>query len=326
MNSVTVRTIHAAKGLEHPIVILANMNSRRFPPSGGSSSAITFDDPIGLRQRKQYAEDYGYPHIHDNWRTDVLRKCLPRGYDEERRLLYVAMTRAKSHLVFSAGEKPNTFLEELPVEIEEFQPDVQEFHDNESVQDHLQISIPTPDGPISYSPHSLMREDIFENVEHGMGTAFGTEVHEFAEAYARGDAVPIDENETEPDKQNVKAFLDGLSGELCVEEDAYLPLTVDGERVTIYGIIDLVHLCPGTVEIIDFKTDRSRVAESEYRKQLSVYYHVLSEWFPERDLTASIFYTAAGEQVDIDPLSKSELSRLVERVNGSSIESVSLLE
>ncbi len=31
--------------------------------------------------------------------------------------------------------------------------------------------------------------------------------------------------------------------------------------------------------IIDFKTDRSRSTESEYRKQLSVYYHVATEWF-----------------------------------------------
>jgi len=70
MNSVTVQTIHAAKGLEHPIVVLANMNSHRFPPSGGgNSNAITFDDPIGLRQRKLYADDHGYPHIHDNWRV-----------------------------------------------------------------------------------------------------------------------------------------------------------------------------------------------------------------------------------------------------------------
>jgi len=55
---------------------------------------------------------------------DVLRKCLPRGYDEERRLLYVAMTRAESHLVFAAGESPNTFIEELPVDLEELEPDV----------------------------------------------------------------------------------------------------------------------------------------------------------------------------------------------------------
>jgi len=103
-------------------------------------------------------------------------------------------------------------------------------------------------------------------------------------------------------------------------------LTVDGERVTIYGIIDLVNLCPKTVEVIDFKTDLSRVAESEYRKQLSVYFHVLSEWFPERTVTASIFYTANEQQVEIDPLSKNELSDIVKLVKRSTTESAPILE
>jgi len=159
------------------------MNSHRFPPSGGNSNAITFDDPIGLRQRKLYADDHGYPHIHDNWRSDVLRKCLPRGYDEERRLLYVAMTRAESHLVFAAGESPNTFIEELPVDLEELEPDVQDDDIDETTQAHLQIAVPAPDGPVGHSPHTLMRDDVFEDVDDGRGTAFGTRTHEFAERY-----------------------------------------------------------------------------------------------------------------------------------------------
>lgn len=64
---------------------------------------------------------------------------------------------------------------------------------------------------------------------------------------------------------------------------------------------------PESVEIIDFKTDLSRHAEDEYLKQLSVYYHVLSEWFPKRDVTASIFYTAEGMRVDTDPVSRPQL-------------------
>ncbi|QIB75606.1 UvrD-helicase domain-containing protein [Halogeometricum borinquense] len=312
VNSVTVQTIHAAKGLEHPIVILANMNSHRFPPSGGNSNTITFDDPIGLRQRKRYADDYGYPHIHDNWRTDVLRTCLPRGYDEERRLLYVSMTRAESHLVFSAGENPNTFFEELPVAVEEITPDVEADDRSETTQANLQISVPTPAGPVGHSPHTLMRDDVFEDVAGGRGTEFGTQVHEFAERYALGaDVEPSKDND---DEHHIKAFIDSLDGEVRVEEDVYLPLTLDGERVTISGVVDLVHILPDTVEIIDFKTDRGRHAEAEYRKQLSVYYHVLHECFPERDVSAAIFYTAEATRADIDPLSKSDLVELTRAV------------
>ena len=305
-NSVTVQTIHAAKGLEHPIVVLANMNARRFPPSGGTSNAIGFDDPVGLRQRKRYADDHGYPHIYDSWRADVLGKCLPRGYDEERRLLYVAMTRAKSHLVFTAGENPNTFIERLPVDIEEIEPDLREGEVSETAQTDLRIAVPTPDGPTGHSPHALMRDAVFEDVSEGRGTAFGTQTHEFAERYVlEGDVEPSNE-----DERHIKSLVDSFDGELRVETDAYLPLGADGERVTVSGVIDLVHVRPERVEIVDFKTDLGRHAEEEYRKQLSVYYHVLNEWFPDREVTATLFYTADGARVGIDPLSKAELTEI----------------
>jgi ATP-dependent helicase/nuclease subunit A len=306
VNSVTVQTIHATKGLEYPIVILANMNSRRFPPSSGNSSPITFDDPIGLRQRKIYADDHGYPHIYDNWQMDILRRCLPRGYDEERRLLYVAMTRAESHLVFSAGEDPNTFIEELPVDIETLDPDVDENSTVGTTQARLQVSVPTPEGPIGQSPHSLMRDDVFEDVDGGRGTDFGSRTHDFAEQYALGENV----EPRNDDERHIKQFVDSLDGEFRVEEDVYFPLTIDEERVTISGIADLVSIRPESVEIIDFKTDLGRHAEEEYRKQLSVYYHVLSEWFPDRDVLVSIFYTKEGNRVSISPLTEDELVAL----------------
>ncbi|MFP8958077.1 UvrD-helicase domain-containing protein [Natrialbaceae archaeon A-CW3] len=310
VNSVTVQTIHAAKGLEHPIVILANMNRYRFPTSSGNGGVVTFDDPIGLRQRKLYATDHGHPHVYDNWRTDILRTCLPRGYDEERRLLYVAMTRTESHLIFTAGEEPNMFLEELPLKVDEYPPEVQDVESDETTQSTLQISVPTPDGPIGHTPHTLMQDAVFEDVDEGRGTEFGTRTHEFAERYALGeDVAPPNE-----DERHVRTFIDSLEGQLRLEEEAYLPFTVDGEQVTISGIVDLVHVQPETIEIIDFKTDLSRHAEDEYRKQLSVYYHVLDEYFPARAVRAGIFYTADGTLVDIDPLEKDALVDLVRDV------------
>ena len=313
-NSVTVQTVHATKGLEYPIVILANMNSGRFPPGGGGSNVISYDDPVGLRQRKVYSEEaHGLPHVYDNWRADVLRKCLPREYDEERRLLYVAITRAESHVVFTAGEDPNTFIDELPVEIESVTPDVTESTQDETEQTALQVEMSIPEGPRGHTPHTLMRDDVFEDIEGGRGTEFGTQVHDFAEAYALGEGVEPGNT----DEEHVKEFLDGLDGDLLVEEDAYLPLSVGSERVTISGVVDLVHVTPDRVEIVDYKTDRGRHGESEYRKQLSVYYRVACEVYPEREITASIFYTETGARQEIDPLSIDKLRRLVKAVESS---------
>ncbi|WP_144902206.1 UvrD-helicase domain-containing protein [Halobellus captivus] len=312
-DSATVQTIHGAKGLEYPIVILANMNDGRFPPSSRDSSVIRYEEPVGLRQRKQYAEVHEHPHVYDNWRHDVLRHCLPREYNEERRLLYVAITRAESHVIFGCGEEPNTFIEELPVEIQTESPAVEAIERNRTVQAQLPFTIPPPDGPVGETPHSLMDDSVYEEADKemepvdGRGIGFGSDLHEFAEDYAYG----VDVTPSNADERRVQEFVDGLDGELFVEEWARLPLEVDGERVTISGIVDLVHVTPDRVEIVDYKTDLSRRAEEEYRKQLSVYYHVLASEYKDRKVTTSIYYTAQDEHVPLPPHSVEELRDVV---------------
>jgi ATP-dependent exoDNAse (exonuclease V) beta subunit len=318
-NAVTVQTIHTAKGLEYPIVILANMNEGRFPPRSGGSSVIQYQDPVGLRQRKCYSEERAYPHVYDNWRHDVLRRCLPQEYDEERRLLYVAVTRAENHVVFAAGEEPNTFLEELPVSIKEVDATVETFDRDESADAELPFVVTAPDGPVGYTPHSLMDETVFEATSERMeaspdpepetrGMDFGSRVHDFAEAYALGDDV----TPSNPHERRIAEFVDALPGELYVEEPVTLPIEVDGYQVTISGIVDLVHVTADQVAIVDYKTDSTRHAQSEYRKQLSVYYHVLSEWSTDKEVITSLFYTTDGRREQVEPLALDELRSLVQ--------------
>ena len=308
-NAVTVQTIHATKGLEYPIVILANMNANKFPSSGGSGSDIAYTDPIGLRQRKVYSEDaHSVPHVYDNWKTDVLNRCLPQNYDEERRLLYVAVTRAESHLVLTGGTDPNSFLDVLPVDVDDVDPDLSAFDPEDGEHSPYTVDVPEPDGPASYSPHTFIDDTVFEGNTGGRGIEFGSDVHEFAERYVLGEAVETGDN---PDKKNVKALIDSLDGKPTAEIDAFLPLTVDGEEVTIGGIIDLLHITSDRVEIIDYKTDLTTHAEAEYQKQLSIYYHVVADQYPERSVTASIFYTDDGTRSEITPLSKGDLRELV---------------
>ena len=319
-DAVTVQTIHAAKGLEYPIVVMANMNEGRFPPRAGGSNVIEYRDPVGLRQRKVYSEEGEHPHVYDNWRRDVLRRCLAREYDEERRLLYVAVTRAESHVVFAAGEDPNAFLQALPVDVAEVEPHVEPLDRGDPAEAELPFAVTPPDGPLGYTPHSLMDDSVFEEAgerrESGpepepepetRGMDFGSRVHEFAEAYALGDDVtPSNDHE-----RRIVELLDGLPGELHAEEPVTLPIEVNDHRVTVSGVADLVHETGDRVEILDYKTDATRRAQSEYRKQLSVYYRVLDGWFAGKEVTASLFYTADGTRERIEPLSLDELRSLV---------------
>ena len=308
-DSVTVQTIHAAKGLEHPIVIVADLNRHSFPPSGGGGRGrICYRDPIGLRQTHLYGDDHGRPYVYDNWRYRLLSACLGREYDEERRLLYVAITRAESHVLFSASTEPSAFFENLRPEPAEVVPDLSPVERDSTEQAHLQVTVPEPNGPVGQSPHSLMDDGVFEAVEEGRGPEYGTKVHDFAEAYAEGEAgEPEDE-----DERRVAEFVDDRPGELRPEEHAYLPLETDGGQVTISGIVDLLHITDEEVEIIDYKTDLGRHAHPEYEKQVSVYYHVVRQCYPDRKVTAKLFYTADGEVVEVDPLSMDELAALAD--------------
>lgn len=95
--SLKILTVHSAKGLEFEYVFLPSMVDQRFPTRG----------------RGDQIEIPG----------DLVKDILPQGdfhLQEERRLFYVAITRAKSRLYFSWGKdyggaktkKPSVFLQE----------------------------------------------------------------------------------------------------------------------------------------------------------------------------------------------------------------------
>jgi ATP-dependent exoDNAse (exonuclease V) beta subunit len=147
------------------------------------------------------------------------------------------------------------------------------------------------------SVHAIMDDSVYDDIEEGRGTEFGDEVHQFAEEYVQGaDVSPVG-----GDQENVAKLLDSLDGEFKPEITAILPLNME-PPITLVGIIDLLVITPDQIQIIDYKTDLSRHAEAEYRKQLSVYYHVASETYPDRDVSITIFYTADDERVELSPL------------------------
>lgn len=81
VDAVQIMTVHGAKGLEWPVVFMPSLQDRRFPSSkaGQIKASPLPDAALSLEARQRYAG----------------------GEDEERRLFYVAMTRARDVLYLS---------------------------------------------------------------------------------------------------------------------------------------------------------------------------------------------------------------------------------
>lgn len=317
-NTVTLQTIHAAKGLEYPVVFLADVNQSHFPSTGGGyPSPIQYRDPVGLRQKKLFVGNET-PYQYDNWRAELLFKCLTGEYDEERRLMYVAMTRAEQYL-FVTAEPDNRsqffrgVAESVPVSTVE-DPTIDYVHADREARDTLSVEPPTDSSPVKLSPHDLIDESVFEEVEGGLGTEFGSRVHRFAEDYVRGVVTSVDgleEGELKEHAMTVKTYLDNKPGTLRAEKTCVLPVEVKGRQCLFEGVIDLIHETDEFVEIIDYKTDRSTEAKDEYRKQLSVYHHVLSAMYPDKTVRTTLYFVALDRELRVDPLTLSELADCV---------------
>jgi len=84
-DAVRLLTVHAAKGLEFPVVFLPNLSAGKFPARPGPSllSPLPLTDEVPAPDAAE------------------------REIEEEERLFFVALTRARDHLILSRAEKYN---------------------------------------------------------------------------------------------------------------------------------------------------------------------------------------------------------------------------
>ena len=105
-NSVSIMTMHGAKGLEYPFVIVAGLTKKFHAPSGGALS-VSHVYGLGLKRREREKLKF-----YDTLSSAALKLSLRReGLSEEMRIYYVALTRAKEKLwLVAAPQNPEKAL------------------------------------------------------------------------------------------------------------------------------------------------------------------------------------------------------------------------
>jgi len=303
-NAVTIQTIHGAKGLEYPVVFIADVNYRRFPPISVDRDVLLYHDLTGLRIKKEYGEKSGYKFIFNKWTTDFLTTRLLQDPDEERRLLYVSITRAKQYLIFTAGERQSRFFDHMAegFQIDEGYPLIPQIEEAllvgaaEAVDELIIDSYEKHNTVISV--HDLMGYSDSQSIR---GKYFGTRLHHFAHRVAMG----FEDEWDAPEAEKIKDFIKSLKAmKLMPEVECSLPIG----NLLIRGKIDLLAFCDDGIQIIDYKSDLTEANEAEYQKQLSVYYHVLRGIYPEKQIHCRLYYVRMGRAKDIAPMSIDEIT------------------
>lgn len=99
-------------------------------------------------------------------------------------------------------------------------------------------------------------------------------------------------------------YVDHASRDWGAIQDAEVPVTLLKPNYILKGTIDLIRGADGSVEILDFKTEKKPdVNESEgkaklerYRRQLEVYAHIVEERYGKRVSRMHLYYTGAENE------------------------------
>ncbi|MBN2592971.1 MAG: UvrD-helicase domain-containing protein, partial [Sedimentisphaerales bacterium] len=100
-NAVRILSVHKSKGLEFPVVFLAELESKFNKRDVQADCLVDADDTLGL----QVIDPESNSKLSSLAHQVIQEQKASMGLAEEMRILYVAMTRAKERLILTTSEK-----------------------------------------------------------------------------------------------------------------------------------------------------------------------------------------------------------------------------
>jgi len=296
--SVMIQTMHKSKGLEYPIVILGGLTEGKFPFGRGDSEMIRFSPLFGIRMTKEYSVAGDHHRIYDSRNWAVAGSVSERDRNEERRLFFVALSRAKQYITMTCSRKPSYFMKDMCKDIREVSPSLQIVSSSDTVRSGERPVVPPYEKRKKRIPlHEIMGK--YEESGGGKGTEHGIRVHKDAQRMVRGLRPSKEDDET----AYIRTILDEMkdADDIRAEVDCSLPI----KDMVITGRIDIIGIFDDRVEIRDIKTDMNRKNEDRYKIQLSVYAHA-AETFGKK-VVCFIDYVSQGISVPVEMITKDEI-------------------
>ena len=297
-NAVKIMTVHAAKGLEFPVVFLAAMHKGIDAKPG----AISFSPRIGLGARWHHPlcrddKDDAFQHA-------IRQELKQREKEEGNRLLYVAMTRAEEHLVLSFstnGKKPQNWAaivaERLPVRSLTAPPDRPAPRESDEApvpaqylqrpaltgQHDAQANVTSiamfADCPRRYYLSRYLgfsgagpRPAAASQAAHPPADLFGLQVH----ALLAGAPAELPDPEAPKLAEQFRRSPLGRRAATAATVEREFDFLMEVENLVLRGQIDLWFEDRGNTVLVDYKTDRVSPAEAparaeQYALQLRLY-------------------------------------------------------
>jgi len=303
--AVSIMTMHKSKGLEFAAVITPFIDQNLMPSTKGEASTFFFNERLGLRCTSEIGSFGDYAKVCTNWRTSLARSAVKKDYSEERRLLFVALSRAQQYETIICGPSPSKFMKDLSGGNFETIPLVEK--GRMSVKEK-NLDVPKiPDYPVrrvKMAVHDILDfsdgsgSSVPEGADEvsGKGMEYGTQIHKIAELMQMGRKV----DESYPEVPEIRKVLDRTADADLRYAEIECGLPIEDTNITLRGVIDLLAIYPDHMEVHDYKTDVSDRFESEYIIQLSVYAYAVQAFYGKR-VECYIDYVSRGvtKQVEI---------------------------
>jgi ATP-dependent helicase/nuclease subunit A len=320
-DAVNIMTIHAAKGLEFPVVFVSGLHRR----PRQSSPVLLFSKALGLGAKWRNPETG--KGLKDAAHAALSEKLKQDESAEEQRLLYVAMTRAEDRLVVSYARQKNSRRTDLVKRVEAQLPAGME----------RVFSTFAAAAAAGGSMGSAAREEVLLEAPQVAGqydsSAAATDVALFAacprkyflaryvglqpepEGRAGTGAIGLGleahkalagEATASPEALEWKRQFDlsemGRRAASAARAEREFDFSLAVEDVVLRGRIDLWFEEGGELVLLDYKTDKDEAGAAEYALQLRLYALALERYAGRMPDRAALCYLRSGRVLEVSLL------------------------